>query len=144
VYGRFGTFWESRYKASLVNAEQYLLASYCYIEMNPVTAGMHRHPGVYLWSSFRCNAWGGRDDSVCPHALYLALGKDTASRQSGYRDLFASHLTKELVQQIRTAVDVPLPLGNGRFSQQIERALGWSIGQAKQGRPFARRSPPGE
>jgi len=141
TYGRCGTLWESRHKASLVDAEPYLLVCHRYIEMNPGAAGMHHHPGDYPWSSFRCNAWGRRDDLVCPHALYLALGEDASSRQSGYRGLFASRLTKERVHEIRTAVDFSMPWGNDRFRRQIEQALGRSIGQAKRGRPLTRPTP---
>jgi putative transposase len=112
-----------------------------HIELNPVAAGMQCHPGYYPWSSFRCNAWGGHDDLICPHPLYLALGEDASSRQSSYRALFASHLPKEVVHEIRMALDFSMPLGNDRFRQQIERALGRSIGQAKRGRPFARPVP---
>ena len=50
-YQRCGTLWESRHKASLVDAEQYLLTCYRYIELNPVVANMVKHPGVYAWSS---------------------------------------------------------------------------------------------
>ena len=46
-YRRCGTLWESRHKASLVDAERYLLACYRYIELNPVTASMVPHPGDY-------------------------------------------------------------------------------------------------
>jgi hypothetical protein len=31
-----------------------------------------------------------------------------------------------------------MPVGDGRFRAQIERALGYSIGQAKRGRPFSK------
>ena len=44
TYRRTGTLWESRHKASLVDAERYLLACYRYIELNPVRAGMVEHP----------------------------------------------------------------------------------------------------
>lgn len=138
TYRRCGTLWESRHKASLVDAEQYLLACYRYIELNPVVAGMVSHPGDYTWSSFSCNAWGRCDGLVKPHALYLGLGQDALSRQSCYRELFANHLSKELQYEIWTALDFSMPLGNDRFRQQIERALGRSIGQAKRGRPPAR------
>ena len=137
AYRRCGTLWESRHKASLVDAEEYLLACYRYVELNPVAAGMVNHPGDYRWSSFASNAWGRHDGLVCPHPLYLALGEDVSSRQACYRALFASHLSKDLVQDIRTALDFSMPLGNERFRQQIERALGRSIGQTKRGRPFA-------
>jgi putative transposase len=136
-YRRCGTLWESRHKASLVDAERYLLACCRYIELNPVTARMVPHPGDYRWSSYGANAWGKRDDLVSPHALYLALGADASTRRTCYRELFAQHLSKDVVHQIQTALDFSMPLGNDRFRQQIERALGRSIGQAKRGRPFA-------
>jgi putative transposase len=137
-YRRCGTLWESRHKASLVDAERYLLACYRYIELNPVTASMVPHPGDYRWSSYGANAWGRRDELVSPHALYLALGADGPMRRTWYRELFAKHLSRDVVHQIQTALDFSMPLGNDRFREQIERALGRSIGQAKRGRPLAR------
>ena len=137
-YRRCGTLWESRHKASLVDAERYLLACYRYIELNPVTASMVPHPGDYRWSSYGGNAWGKRDDLLSPHGLYLALGADASMRRTCYRELFAKHLSRDMVHQIQTALDFSMPLGNDRFRQQIERELGRSIGQAKRGRPFAR------
>ena len=136
-YRRCGTLWESRHKASLVDAERYLLACYRYIELNPVTAGMVPHPGDYRWSSYGANAWGRRDDLVSPHALYLALGVDGSMRRASYRELFTTHLSRDVVHQIQNALDFSMPLGNDRFREQIERELGRSIGQAKRGRPFA-------
>ena len=50
-YRRTGTLWEGRHKASLIDAERYLLTCYRYIELNPVRAGMVMHPGDYAWSS---------------------------------------------------------------------------------------------
>ena len=58
TYHRTGTLWEGRHKASLVDAEEYLLTCYRYIEMNPVTAGMVATPEQYRWSSYRWHAWG--------------------------------------------------------------------------------------
>lgn len=58
TYHRTGTLWEGRYRASLVDAEPYLLACYRYIELNPVRAGMVQHPEEYPWSSYRWHALG--------------------------------------------------------------------------------------
>ncbi len=47
TYGRTGTLWEGRYKSTLVDADNYLLTVYRYIELNPVRANRvctHRHP----------------------------------------------------------------------------------------------------
>ncbi len=57
-YGRSGTLWDGRYKASLIQEEDYLLACYRYIELNPVRAGMVDGPGAYRWSSYHRNAPG--------------------------------------------------------------------------------------
>ena len=46
-YVRTGTLWESRHKASLVDAEHYLFTCSRYIEMNPVAANMVQHPAEY-------------------------------------------------------------------------------------------------
>ncbi|MDP5206101.1 transposase, partial [Alishewanella sp. SMS9] len=43
-YGRTGTLWEGRYKATLVDNDRYSLAVSRYIELNPVRANMVDHP----------------------------------------------------------------------------------------------------
>ena len=44
-YKRTGTLWEGRYKATLIDTEQYLLTCMRYIELNPVRAKeMVNHP----------------------------------------------------------------------------------------------------
>jgi putative transposase len=58
TYGRSGTLWEGRHKASLVQADRYLLTCYRYIELNPVAAGMARCPEQYRWSSYGWHALG--------------------------------------------------------------------------------------
>jgi putative transposase len=49
---RTGTLWARRYKSSPVETERYLLACCRSIELNPVRAGMVRHPEEYWWSSY--------------------------------------------------------------------------------------------
>ena len=63
-YGRTGTLWESRYRATVIDSESYLLACSRYIELNPVRAAMVGEPGEYPWSSYRCNAMGQEDGLV--------------------------------------------------------------------------------
>ncbi len=49
TYDRTGTLWEGRYKATLIDSEQYLLTCSRYIELNPVRAQMVNHPSEYPW-----------------------------------------------------------------------------------------------
>jgi hypothetical protein len=88
-YGRTGTLWEGWYKATAIDAADYLFACTRYIELNPVRARLVAHPRDYRWSSYRAHADGERDDLLTDHRLYRRLGRDAASRQSAYRQLSA-------------------------------------------------------
>jgi len=68
-YRRTGTLWEGRYKASLVDSENYLLTCMRYIELNPVRAGMIELPGEYRWSSYSTNGYG-KEDACITSARY--------------------------------------------------------------------------
>ena len=70
TYHRSGTLWEGHFKASLIDAEDYLLTCYRYIEMNPVRAGIVDNPSKYRWSSIHANAKGMEDILVDPHPLF--------------------------------------------------------------------------
>ena len=134
-YRRSGTLWEGRHKSSLVQAEQYLLACYRYIELNPVRACMVDHPGEYRWSSYHANALGAADKRITPHDLYEALGQTAESRQHAYRGLFTNALDKDIVQAIRVSAQFSMPMGNSRFKAEIEQALKRKLGYAQRGRP---------
>jgi len=134
-FRRSGTLWEGRHKASLVQAEQYLLACYRYVELNPVRADMVEHPGHYRWSSYPVNALGMPDKRLIPHPVYEALGQTMTQRQHAYRELFRVVLDKDVVHAIRTAARFSMPLGNHRFKTEIEMALNRKLGFARRGRP---------
>ena len=134
-YRRSGSIWEGRYKASLINAEEYLLACQRYIELNPVRADMVADPGQYRWSSYRWHGLGERNDLIANHPLYLALGRSEEERRAAYRALFRAHLEEAALDDIRQAVRQGLPLGNGRFREQVEAALGRKVAQRRRGRP---------
>lgn len=120
VYGRTGTLWEGRFRATLVDTDNYLLACYRYIEENPVRAGMVTSPAGYRWSSYLCNVFGTEDALVSPHESYLALGKTAAARQQAYLNLFEKPLRKEDVGRIREATNKAWVLGDDRFQARIE------------------------
>ncbi len=120
---RSGTLWEGRYKASLIDSEQYALLCYRYIELNPVRANMVDHPAEYPWSSYRANALGQHDAIVTPHALYWALGSDDGQRQLHYRSLFDGQVDEISLDQIREATNKAWVLGSDYFKQRIASQL---------------------
>jgi putative transposase len=87
-HGRTGTLWEGRYRASIIQADRYLLACLRYIEMNPVRAGLVTAPEGFPWSSHRHHLGLLNDSLVSPHSLYWALGNTPFDREAAYRALF--------------------------------------------------------
>ena len=138
TYGTSGSIWEGRFKASLIQDEEYLLTCMRYIELNPVRANMTTTPGQYRWSSYRGNAQGREDVIITPHELYISLGRSRASRQETYRALFKAHVDENALKDIRAAWQTGTPLGNDYFREKIERKLGSKVGQARRGRPSKR------
>lgn len=55
-HGREGHVLQGRFKAILVERESYLLELCRYVVLNPVRAGIVRHPERYRWSSYRATA----------------------------------------------------------------------------------------
>ncbi len=67
TYQRTGTLWEGRFRSCLTQTEDYVLACYRYIELNPVRAGMVMKPQDYRWSSYHANGLGKPNALITPH-----------------------------------------------------------------------------
>jgi len=137
-YGKTGTLWEGRHKASLVDAEQYLLTCYRYIEMNPVRANMVDHPGDYRWSSYQYHATGNPVSFIKDHEVFLRIASSPEERMYHYRELFRTGLDARDVHDVRKAVAFSAPLGNDLFKERIAAILGKSVGRIERGRPKTR------
>ena len=124
-HGRTGTLWEGRYRSGLIDSEQYFLQCSRYIEMNPVRAGIVNEPGAYRWSSFKSNAQGQFDVLLRRHPVYLALGRENATRREAYRALFETSLDWTMLDAIRRATNKGVALGiddpSSRPPFQVER-----------------------
>ena len=143
-YGKSGSIWEGRYKASLVQSEGYLLNVMRYIELNPVRAGMVKSPAHYRWSSF-CHNTGLRVIKLIgPHPVYLTLGRSGKERHAAYKALFHSHLGSDRVQQITDAWLTGTPLGSDYFREKVETTLSRKVGHVKRGRPRRHKSEAGK
>lgn len=140
TYGRTGGLWEGRFRSSLVQAEDYLLACYRYIEMNPVRASLAGHPREYDWSSYRANAEGASNPLLTPHAEYLRLGTTLPARNDAYAALFQSPLDEARLAAIRSAANGGFALGGEAFKQRMAALLGRRVEAARPGRRSARKA----
>ena len=134
-YKRTGALWEGRFKSCLVQEENYLLHLYRYIELNPVRAGMVKQPSDYSWSSYQINALGKESNLCTAHPLYIALASESKERRENYRELFKYQVEGKLLEDIRTATNRGMVLGNERFTVEVESLTGRRMTAKKMGRP---------
>jgi len=138
-YGRSGSAWEGRYKASLVQDEAYLFTVMRYIELNPVRAAMVVRPGQYRWSSF-CHNAGVREISFLRfHSLYEKLGKTREDRHRAYCYMFEGTMDEADIKLIRESWQSGTPLGNDWFKERVQQRLQCKVGYARRGRPAKNR-----
>lgn len=135
TYQRTGTLWEGRFRSCLTQTEDYVLACYRYIELNPVRAGMVARPQDYRWSSYHANGLGKPNMIITPHEQYLHLARDDADRREAYRALFRAHVDEALTDEIRDATNGNFALGGKKFQAQIAKALGRRVTRGVAGRP---------
>ena len=119
-HARTGTLWEGRFRSSLTESAEYVLACYRYIEMNPVRAGMVARPGEYPWSSYAANSGMRSDSLVGAHCEYTALAFGNVARYCAYRGLFSAALEDRLVQAIRNAANGGYPLVSEFLRSRLE------------------------
>ncbi len=118
-YERSGTLWEGRYKATVVDAENYLLSCSRYIELNPVRSGLVSDPSEYPWTSYHANALGKTSYLLTPSEQYASLGEMKEAQQSVYRSLFNVNLSESIIKEIREATNKAWVLGDKNFKEKI-------------------------
>ncbi|MCF7992305.1 MAG: transposase [Thiohalocapsa sp.] len=122
-YGRTGTLWEGRYRATLFDPAAHMIEASRYVELNPVRAGLVRSQEDYDWSSYGANAHGADDELVHPHGAYKQLGRSVKARRDAYRESFETPLSDTFVQRLRDATNKAWVLGDESFCRHIEGKL---------------------
>jgi len=134
-FNRTGHLWSGRFKASLIEHEQYLFTCMRYIELNPVRAGIVKHPNDYLWSSWHANTGRRRSRLITAHICYAELGKSESERFRYYQDLVLNNTEPEEEERLRQATRQNASFGNERFTQHVTDLIGRDITAKPKGRP---------
>lgn len=113
-HGRTGTLWEGRPHSGVVATDEYALACYRYIELNPVRAGMVNHPSRYRWSSYAANTRVDLHSFVRAHPAFLAIAAEDECRAQAYQALCNEPLQQETVDEIRRATHSGHRMGKPR------------------------------
>lgn len=131
-YQYTGHFWQDRYKSMIISRDEYLLACGSYVELNPVRAGMVKTPKDYLWSSYKANAYGKKDDLVDSSVVFGGLSTSESVRKE-YRIFVQQMLQKN--HSMRGVMDRRVIYGGDKFIQKMQKQYDLSAIIGKQGRP---------
>jgi putative transposase len=132
---RIGTPWSGRFKSSVIDTDNYLLACLRYVELNPVRAGIVDRPEDYRWSSYAqrvgiCeNTWIDKDP------VTELLGNTVAARRSAYARYVQEIVPRAETRLIRKAAARNQLTGGNRFVDEIERRTGIRVESRGRGRP---------
>ena len=117
---RSGHLFQGRYKAILVEADQYAKEVSRYIHLNPVRAGILDKPEQYKWSSYRYYTVDSNSPEWLVRDFILSYFGQKASRaQRGYRDFVESLLGQEYETPLRDVVNSTF-LGSVDFVNEIK------------------------
>lgn len=132
---RTGALFEGRYRATVVDAERYLLPCMRHVELNPVWAGLGEQPRDYRWSSHRHHVGRATDALVTDHPVYWALGNTPFERQAAYMELFDHPPPREETERIRRCTHGGWLLGGEGLGMQVDRIAGRPTAPRRPGRP---------
>jgi REP element-mobilizing transposase RayT len=116
---RDGPLFRGRYKAILIDAEEYFLSVVRYIHQNPVMAGVVSDMDRYRWSSHR----GYLYKSERPRWLNTRSVLSRFGRLREYREFMRSEMEKGVVDFYRGPYQRPI-LGDRGFVQWVRQRVG--------------------
>jgi putative transposase len=124
-----GYLWQGRYRSCPLD-EGHLWNALCYVERNPVAAGLVKHAWQWLWSSAAEHCAAGRpllslDTDLWRQRYTEAIWRDALER--GVSDA-------AFAQRLREATGRGRPLGPAEFVEMIERGTGRVLRPQKPGR----------
>jgi len=133
--GRSGTLWEGRYRATVIEAERYLLPCMAYIDLNPVRAGLVAEARDYPWSSHGHYAGLRVDSLLTPHPLVWALGNTPFAREAAYASLVRAGITLEQQELLTRSALSGWALGGDEFLAELQKRTERRVTKNHAGRP---------
>lgn len=119
---RSGHLFQGRYKAILIEADEYLVELSRYIHLNPVRAGIVEKPLQYQWSSYRSYTGQSKPPEWLETEFVLGcFAQKTADAQSKYLTFVEDRLGKEYESPLKGAIGTSI-LGSTSFVEEISTA----------------------
>jgi putative transposase len=104
VHGRDAHLFRNRFVAEHIDTNEYFATAMRYVHLNPVRAGLCRHPGGWAWSSYRATIGIDRKPPFLEPEIFLRIGgMGTAAARADYAAFVEAG--------IATALSSTAPLG---------------------------------
>ena len=139
-HARSGTLWEGRYRATVLEAQAWLLPAMVVLESQALEQGLAARAVDYGWSSARHNAGVQVDGLLRLHAAYWSLGDTPFSREAAYAHLLNRGASEEVSEVVLGAALKGWVLGSESFIQSLQLQTERRLSRQKAGRPVT--SPP--
>jgi len=118
-YNRVGHLFQGRYKALLVDKDNYLIELIRYIHLNPVRAQIVDHPERYMWSSYR--EYVGTATNIDPDFVLSYFDK---TRAKAIKEMKSFTIEGKLDRQtIKGKTYGQLIIGTKEFTQKIKQKI---------------------
>ena len=118
---RAGHLFQGRYKAVLVDKDEYAKELSRYIHLNPVRAGIAGKPGQHPWSSYRCYVGQAPAPEWLHREFILSLfGSDGEMASMRYRDFVEGEPGKEHANPFEKVTASTL-LGSESFVKWVQK-----------------------
>jgi putative transposase len=134
-HGRTGTLWQGRFRATVLDADAYLVTAMTYVELEPVHSGEVAQPEDWTWSSVAHHLGRSRDPLITDHPLFWRLGNTPFEREAAYRARLEEGLTTRQAQALRDAAHKGWALGSGAFLDGLRARTERPVTARKRGRP---------
>lgn len=120
-HNRVGHVLQGRYKAILVDKDNYLLELCRYVVLNPVRAGIVRGAGQWQWSSYRDTAVYGKGvPCLTKDWILLQFGRERSEAEGRYREFVSAGLKAETPWK---KIKGQLYLGDEKFIARIKELI---------------------
>jgi putative transposase len=134
-YGRSGTLWQGRFKATVIEARHFFISCSQFIEFGPVREGVATDPAEYPWSSYAHHTGTRPDPLITDHPLYWNLGNTPFDREAAYKTLSEQPIAISQVKELEQATAKGWALGSEEFKRQMEKLTNRRVTPLKKGRP---------
>jgi len=134
-HGRSGTLWAGRYRASLLEAERYLVPALVYLGWRAVEQGLATEAHLWPWASVGHHLGAKRDPLVNDHAEYWRLGNTPFDRELAFRLALDGGLSASEASTIRLAAIGSRPLGGASFLSRLGEVTNRPLVRRPRGRP---------